>query len=459
MDERCTWARRGTAALAAAIAAIAAPAAVAAPVSLTLRVEGAKSTIYEDQLTTDGRAVTTATGGTHTCDGTNGGANPTPGPTATAALDDGARIGGFSWDGPYFDSFNDFVVQRVAADAATSSQFWGLLLNYDFASLGGCQQRVAAGDEVLWAFDAFAKVRALKLTGPGTARTGTPVPFTVTDGKTGAPQAGANVAGATTGVDGKASPVFSTPGVYTVKAEKSDSVRSNGIKLCVDPPGIEACTTGDRAAPTARLLSLPVLLSDVSRSRTFSVAWDGDDGANGSGVASYDLDARLFGGSFKGLLARSQLTKTQFRGAPGTAYEFRVRAIDRAGNVSAAVVGSTLVPFDDRDKVVRLSRGWKRLKRKSAWGRFVRRSARRGASARLRFVGTRVTLVGRRLRRGGRLRITVDGRSEVVRLRGRPRFRSVLYRSAELPRGSHTLRLTALDRSRPVEIDALAVSP
>ena len=133
--------------------------------------------------------------------------------------------------------------------------------------------------------------------------------------------------------------------------------------------------------------------------------------------------------------------------------------LDSTSNRSAAVVGSTLIPFDDRDKAVRFSRGWKRLERKGAWGRFVRRSARRGATAKLRFRGTRVTLVGRRLRRGGRLKVTVDGRSKVVRLRGRGRFRSVLYRTAPMQPGSHRLLVKALDGSRPVELDAVAVSP
>ena len=148
---------RGTLAVMAATAAVAAPAAaVAAPVSVNLRVEGVTHTIYDEQITTDAHAVTTQKGGTHLCDGTNGGANPSPGPTGTAALDDGARLGGFGWDGPFYDGFSDFAVERVGSDVATSTQFWGLLLNYDFTSVGGCQQRIAEGDQVLWAYDAFS---------------------------------------------------------------------------------------------------------------------------------------------------------------------------------------------------------------------------------------------------------------------------------------------------------------
>ena len=38
--------------------------------------------------------------------------------------------------------------------------------------MGGCQQRVGTGDEVLWVYDAFSKAHALNLAGPASARTG-----------------------------------------------------------------------------------------------------------------------------------------------------------------------------------------------------------------------------------------------------------------------------------------------
>jgi hypothetical protein len=76
----------------------------------------------------------------------------------------------------------------------------------------------------------------------------------------------------------------------------------------------------------------------------------------------------------------------------------------------------------------------------------------------MRFRGRRVALIGRRLRRGGRLRVTVDGRSRVVSFRGTPRFRRVLFTSRRLRAGRHSLRLTTLGGS-PVELDAVAPLP
>src|SRR5436309_4897059 len=86
--------------------------ALASPATVDLRVEGSSQTLFEGGVTTDGRNVTTASGGTHKCDGTNGAANPTAGPTMTTALDDGAKAAGFTWDGTYDSGYDDFFINR-----------------------------------------------------------------------------------------------------------------------------------------------------------------------------------------------------------------------------------------------------------------------------------------------------------------------------------------------------------
>ena len=86
------------------------------------------------------------------------------------------------------------------------------------------------------------------------------------------------------------------------------------------------------------------------------------------------------------------------------------------------------------------------------------RAKRAGATGRLRFRGTQVALIGRKLRGGGRLRVTIDGRSRVLRARGRTPHRSVLWVSPPLRDGSHVLRLRSLGGG-PVELDAVAPSP
>ena len=141
-----------------------APAALAAPASVNLRIEGKTSTVFEGPVTSDGHVVRPATGAARLCDGTNGGANSLPGPTPTSTLDDGARLGTFAWDGDYFDSFDDYFVNRIGPDSANNSQFFGQYVNSKPSQVGGCQEIVRTGDEVLWAFDAFSKSNVLKLT-------------------------------------------------------------------------------------------------------------------------------------------------------------------------------------------------------------------------------------------------------------------------------------------------------
>jgi hypothetical protein len=453
----------------------AAPVAFAAPVGVTVRAEGASTTILEVPVTSDGHDVTTPSGGTHPCDGTNNGANPSPGPTPTAALDDAARANAVSWDADWFQSFNDFIVTRVANESATSSQFWGLVVNGKFAGSGGCQVRLNQGDEVLYAFDAFSKSAVLRLAGPGTATVGQPVNVTVIDTQSGSPAANASVHGATTGGDGVATLTFGEEGIYRLKAERSDAIRSNALVVCADPAGAAPCTSSDNTAPTVESGFGPSdpdlpgrhLASRNGRSRTILASWGAQDGA-GSGVAHYSVEvseasdgagASQAEPEWRTLLDKAPTNSLHFRGESGDAYRFRITATDRALNSASIATDPVLIPVDDRDRgLLRLSRGWKRTRVPNAWGRTVVRAQLAGATGRMRFRGTEVALIGRKLPKGGRLRVTVDGRSRTLRVRGRTRHRSVLWVSAKLDPGAHVLRLRSLGRG-PVELDAVAPSP
>jgi hypothetical protein len=222
------------------------------PTLVNLRIEGADKTIFEGRIVTRGHNVTTAEGGNHHCDGTNNNQNPSPGPTCTSALDDAARRHGFSWDGydfflfqglviyvlycrAYFAEFDDYLVDTIGGDSSTATEFWGLLLNFEFTQVGGCQQQVKEHDHILWAFDAFSKSHFLKLEGPRTARQGQAVTYTVTDGATGNPVAGADVHGGTTDANGHVSVTFAKAGENGIKATESDSIRSNQIDVLVFP--------------------------------------------------------------------------------------------------------------------------------------------------------------------------------------------------------------------------------
>ncbi|KAI4201419.1 MAG: hypothetical protein LQ350_003257 [Teloschistes chrysophthalmus] len=199
-----------------------------------LRIEGLTNTIYEAPIYSGPRNITTPSGGTHRCDGTNFGANPTAGNTCTDALDAASKLLKFSYDGTYSDAFDDYFITSISTSTQTATQFWGLLLNYQFTQVGGCQQEVKPGDQVLWAFDAFSKSYFLKVTPNVIAvKKGESKTVTVTDGTTGVPIANATIDGVTTDANGKATLVFPKLGVFDYKAERSDSIRSNALYVVV----------------------------------------------------------------------------------------------------------------------------------------------------------------------------------------------------------------------------------
>jgi hypothetical protein len=68
-------------------------------VVVDLRIEGDENTIFEGPILSRGKQVTTVSGGTHICDGTNNNASSVSAPTITSTLDLAANENGFTWDG------------------------------------------------------------------------------------------------------------------------------------------------------------------------------------------------------------------------------------------------------------------------------------------------------------------------------------------------------------------------
>ena len=232
--------------------------ASAAPVTVNLRVEGSGSTVFDGPVTTDAGTVTTAAGGSHKCDGTNNHTANTPGATPTTALDDAAIAHGFTWDGSYSTSFDDFLVERIATDGVVggpfTGNFWDLIVNRLPAQTGGCQIRLNDGDQVLLEWQDGSKPN-LQLSSAPTVAVGQPLDVTVqqygADGVL-APASGASIEGQTTGSDGHAGVIFGTPGTQHLQATRSDAVRSNGVDVCVYTPGSGDCgTTKAPSGPTA----------------------------------------------------------------------------------------------------------------------------------------------------------------------------------------------------------------
>ncbi|MGE7385200.1 DUF4430 domain-containing protein [Streptomyces sp. NPDC004126] len=126
-----------------------------AAVKVDLTVQGPNGLLFKGKIKTKGHDVSTATGGTHKCDGTNGGANPSKVPTPTAALDDAARLNYFGWDGTWYASFDDYSVDTIKNVSGGGSAYWSISVNGTPTPVGGCQFKLNAGDQVAFTWTSF----------------------------------------------------------------------------------------------------------------------------------------------------------------------------------------------------------------------------------------------------------------------------------------------------------------
>jgi hypothetical protein len=220
--------------LIAALACAAPATATAAPTKVKVRIEGKTKTIFEGAVTTDTHEVDGGDGsGPHKCDGTNGGAGTTAGPTATGAMDDAVKLAGLTWAGSYSADFEDIVVNRIGPDTAADPQYWGVAVDGKSLEVGGCQRVVTAGEEVLWAYDLFSQKHLLHATGGSKVRAGRIYKVKVTDTQNPGVVAGALIGGKKTNAQGIAKLRFKTAGTKRLKATLKGSLRSNQLTVKV----------------------------------------------------------------------------------------------------------------------------------------------------------------------------------------------------------------------------------
>ncbi len=289
-------------------ALLVAPAAPASPTEVEVRIEGKTETLFEGPVLTDGHNVrgltdTEAPAWGRRCNGLNNGAHPTPGPTPTAASVDAMAILGEGFDGDWYGSgsFDDYFITQWGPERQdlVENDYWGVVVNDVFTSVGGCQYQLDSGDEVMWVYDAFDGRPQLvlypgdypggsvELTSKATldapfevsvvqwghkccASTPPPSPTRSTD-----PFEGAEVGPVVstvrgferidvasdetveTGPDGTAEITFHTPGWHRIKATamsagKETAIRSNRLDVCVPAPPATGCAPQLRADDQVR---------------------------------------------------------------------------------------------------------------------------------------------------------------------------------------------------------------
>ena len=196
-----------------------------------LRVEGLTATIFEGQIISGPGDLTTPTGGTHHCDGTNNGANPTPGATCSGILAAASAQYGFTLDGIYYPIFDDTSIQEIGGDRTGNGYYWTYIKNSELPPGSGCKTKINEGDEVVWAYYFGFPQTYLKLDAPTAAISNVPFVVTVTNALGGLPVPGATVGGQITDVNGQATITLGTSNV--LKAEAPASVRSNAVLVTI----------------------------------------------------------------------------------------------------------------------------------------------------------------------------------------------------------------------------------
>lgn len=227
--------RSGALVLLIAAAGCVPAAAVAAPIKVNVRVEGKHRTLFEGNVVTTVHKVDSHDGsGSHTCDGTNGGANDIPAPTLISSFDSAMLKEDIPWKGAYSSDFDDFTIDKVGPDASDTKaqKYWGQALNFKDTQLGGCQLQVQQGDRILVAYNSYGHPKLL-LRGPKHATAGESFRLTVKDGETGKPVEGAKVRSKTTDEDGHVRIKFGAAGTRSLKAKAKGAVRSNRLQVRV----------------------------------------------------------------------------------------------------------------------------------------------------------------------------------------------------------------------------------
>jgi hypothetical protein len=271
---------------------IAATSAQAAPTLVNVRIEGKSETLFEGPIWTEGHYVQASSDSeARPCDGINplDPQNKAPGATPTAASVDAMSLIGETFDGQWYPGYHDYLITRLGPDHEEEGMSWGILVNNVFTNVGGCQYELGAGDEVLWAYNAFDHRPFLALfpagdtsgTRPLTATAELNKPFEVEvldysddaedvppvhPERTGsAPFEGADVspvltgangfervetenpASVTTDAQGRATITFTEPGWHRIKATalgsggKESAIRSNRLDVCVPAEGESGC--------------------------------------------------------------------------------------------------------------------------------------------------------------------------------------------------------------------------
>jgi hypothetical protein len=222
-------------------------------------------------------------------------------------------------------------------------------------------------------------------------------------------------------------------------------------------------TVPTTSAPVASIIA-PQTLSTTGRGLV-SVSWTGSDPQND--IVRFELQRSFNGGAFTAVALPSSLSTSVNVALDPGAHQFRVRAIDAAGNVGAFKTGETfgLRLLSQSSTAVRYVGTWTTYSVTGALGGSVRASDQAGATATLVFTGTGVSWVATPGTNRGIADVLIDGVlvGSVDLYSPTRQTRRVVFSRSGLTNGTHTLTVRVRGARNPrstlnrVDVDGFLV--
>ena len=193
-----------------------------------------------------------------------------------------------------------------------------------------------------------------------------------------------------------------------------------------------------------------------------TISWTGRD--VGWGIARYRLEKSTDGGAYLAVgLPSATATTVKVAVKPGHSYRFRVRAVDKAGNVGAWAVGPLIrvTAPSEAASSIRYRGTWVATADATARGGSLRTSSVGGSDAVFTFTGRDVAWIAPRGPGQGRANVYVDGVliATADLASPMPIARVIVFRRHWVTSGAHVIRIRVLGTAgRPmVGLDGFVV--
>ncbi len=251
------------------------------------------------------------------------------------------------------------------------------------------------------------------------------------------------------GVDASGRFRAAAPGTATVTASYGALSASREIQVLPDT----TLPTGKRPVE-----SLVVDTTMGTTTLPVRLAWSSAD--RESGVASHQLQVSVNGAAWASSSLSTPAATTSTRSvSPSTSYAYRVRAVDRAGNVGSWAASPTFrtLAYQEDSRSITFTGAWTRASSSTAYGGRTSYATQAGSIARLRFTGSQVAWIASRGPTRGRADVYVDG-VRVTRVdlyAASTTARRLVFTRAWPSSGSHVLEIRVVattGRSR-VDVD------